>query len=193
MVTNSRYIPLTQQPFCCVPTCIQMVMYKEGIPLLSSEVIGSALGLIVPPKYSSLFMRVQTDNTPPLAGYGTRIYEPDYEPNEALAAIGVPLHLSFELISRFSSPNALAIGLTEIEKNNQNALLCFNQGDLIDEPDRDWGHVCVFDRVENGQIALVDPSPDHAKLRMVSIEKLYNAMLKHGDERSAGVWVIKKA
>jgi hypothetical protein len=34
---NSRYIPLTQQKWCCVPMCIQMVILKHGMPLISAE------------------------------------------------------------------------------------------------------------------------------------------------------------
>jgi hypothetical protein len=46
--SDSRYVPLTQQKWCCVPTCIQMVMIKQGIPLQPAELIGYELGLIVP-------------------------------------------------------------------------------------------------------------------------------------------------
>jgi len=38
--------PFTQQKYCCVPTCIQTVMYR-GIPLIPAEVIGCELGPIV--------------------------------------------------------------------------------------------------------------------------------------------------
>lgn len=192
MTTSSRYIPLTQQPYCCVPTCIQMVMYKEGIPLLASEAIGEVLGLTVPPKYASLFATVQTAETPPLAGYGTRIYEPEYEPNDALEKLGVPLHFDLELISTFPSSRALASRLAEIADRDKNALVCFNQGALTDEPERDWGHVCVFDRINKEQILLVDPSPQHPKIRVTSADNLFAAMLKHGDKKSAGIWVIEK-
>jgi hypothetical protein len=62
---DSRYIPFTQQTSCCVPTCIQMVMYKLGIPLLPAEEIGYHLGLTVHPDKSYLFYNVRTSTKPP--------------------------------------------------------------------------------------------------------------------------------
>ncbi len=45
---DSRYIPFSQQPYCCVPTSIQMVMYRHNIPLVPAEELGYHLGLTVP-------------------------------------------------------------------------------------------------------------------------------------------------
>lgn len=61
---KSRYIPFTQQEYCCVPACIQMVMYKNSIPLVSQEDIGNALGLTVPEEDAYLFKSPQTGEKP---------------------------------------------------------------------------------------------------------------------------------
>jgi hypothetical protein len=134
---DSRYVPFTQQPACCVPTCIQMVMYKNDIPLIPSEEIGYPLGLIV---------------------HG-----------DDLRKI-----------------------LEQVEVANSDALLCFNHGALVDDKDKDWGHVVVFDRVIDGKIRIVDPSPEHPKWRLVGVEKMFGAMQEHGVARSGGVWLIEK-
>lgn len=44
---DTRYVPLTQQKWCCVPTCFQVVMLRHNIPLVPAEVIGYHMGLIV--------------------------------------------------------------------------------------------------------------------------------------------------
>jgi hypothetical protein len=189
---NSRYIPLTQQPACCVPTCIQMVMYKNGLPLLPAEEIGYHLGLIVHPRKKGLFYNVQTSNEKPPAGYGTRIYLPEFEPNVAFKKLGIPLSLTVKPISEIDSPQKLIQQLEHIENNNLEALLCFNHGSLVDDNEKDWGHVVVFDRIIDGQIRIVDPSPEHPKWRLVKAEKMFEAITKHGVKRSGGVWIIEK-
>ncbi len=100
---NSRYVPLTQQAACCVPTCIQMVMYKNGIPLIPAEEIGYHLGLIVHPDRSGLFYKVRTSTEKPPAGYGTRIYLPEFEPNVAFKKLGIPLSLTVKPVSKIGS------------------------------------------------------------------------------------------
>jgi len=189
---NSRYIPFTQQPACCVPTCLQMVMYKNNIPLVPAEEIGYHLGLIVHPDRSGLFYNVRTSAEKPSAGYGTRIYLPEFEPNVAFKKLKIPLSLTVRPVSEIGNPAELVMLLKKIEANNQDALLCFNHGVLVDDGDKSWGHVCVFDRVIDGEIRIIDPSPEHPKWRQVGAEKLFEAMEKHGEKRSGGVWLIRK-
>lgn len=190
--TDSRYIPLTQQPSCCVPTCFQMVMLKYNIPLMPAEEIGYQLGLVVHTDREHLFYNVRTAAAPPPAGYGARIYDPEFEPNRAFERLGIPLSLSQILINEIADAENLISKLIEIEKKNQDALLCFNHGALIDDPEQNWGHVVVFDRIIDSKIRIIDPSPHHPKWRLVDAAKLLSAMQKHGEQRSAGIWLIGK-
>lgn len=187
---NSRYIPLTQQPACCVPTCFQMIMYKHGITLKPAEEIGHYLGLIVHPDRKKLFYNVRTSPDKPPAGYGTRIYDPEFEPNNVFRKLGIPLVFERRLINQFSSPPEIIGYLKNAEEKDKDVLLCFNHGALIDDPTKDWGHVCVFDRMVDNQIRLIDPTPDQPKWRLVSVEKMFDAMKKHGEQKSAGFWEI---
>lgn len=189
---NSRYIPFTQQPSCCVPTCIQMVMYKNGIPLVPAEEIGYHLGLIVHPDRSKYFYNARTSTEKPSAGYGTRIYLPEFEPNVAFKNLNIPLHLTVRPISEIDNPGELVTLLGEVEANNNDALLCFNHGVLVDDKEKDWGHVVVFDRIVDGNIRIIDPSPEHPKWREVEANKLFNAMEKHGEKKSGGLWLVNK-
>lgn len=189
---NSRYIPFTQQPSCCVPTSIQMIMYRNDIPLIPAEELGWHLGLTVKPERENLFYKARVSDTPPPSGYGTQIYNSEYEPNKIFKKLGIPLTFEFKPVSGFSDDKQLADFISKIEAEDMDALLCFNHGALVDNPEKDWGHVCVFDRVLNDEIRIVDASPEHPKWRNVKISKMFGAMQKHGVAKSAGVWVFRK-
>ncbi len=168
-------------------------MYKSGIPLLPAEEIGYHLGLIVHPDKARYFYNVRTATEPPTAGYGTRIYEPEFELSTAFKNMNVPLTYSLKDIADIASTADLTKTLSAIEKDNVNALLCFNHGALVDDPNRDWGHVVVFDRIIDGQFRIIDPSPDYPKWRLVTPEKMFLAMQKHGQKKTtAGVWLLNK-
>lgn len=188
--SDSRYIPFTQQPACCVPTCIQMVMYKQEIPLVPADEIGYHLGLVVHPDRSSLFYNVRTSDTPPRAGYGTQIYLPEYEPNVAFKKLAIPLSLTTQLVSGFENIEEFKLELQEIEKADGDALLCFNYGALHHDTENDWGHVVVFDRIVDDRLRIIDPAPNSAKWQLILPEEMFAAMKVHGDERSGGIWKL---
>jgi hypothetical protein len=189
--TDSRYVPLTQQKSCCVPTCIQMVMLKRNIPLKPAEEIGYALGLIVSPERKHLFYHVRTSSKKPPAGYGTRIYDPRFELNTAFKSLKIPLQFTLHPISQFTSATELKNFLSKAEADDRDILLCFNHGALTDDPTKNWGHVTVFDRTFDDQLRMIDPSPDAPKWRDFSIRKMFAAMKTHGEKRSGGVWELQ--
>ncbi len=187
---DSRYVPLTQQKSCCVPTCLQIVMLKHKIPLMPAEELGYHLGLIVHPDRAYLFYNVRTSKKKPSAGYGTRIYEPEFRPNKVFKKLHLPISLRIKPISKFNSPKEVQEYLMTTELNDEDVLLCFNHGALIDDPSKNWGHVCVFDRLVGNNIRIIDPNPDQPKWRNVSVKKMFQAMRKHGEKRSGGFWEL---
>jgi len=187
---DSRYIPLTQQKSCCVPTCIQMVMLRHDIPLMPAEELGHYIGLVVHPDKAYLFYNVRTSRKKPPAGYGTRIYYPRFKPDKAFKALRLPMSLTIKPISKFNSPKEVEDYLRTAESNNKDILLCFNHGALIDDPSKDWGHICVFDRLIGNSIRIIDPNPDQPKWRNVSVRKMFQAMRRHGEKRSGGLWEL---
>ena len=122
-----------------MPTCIQMVMLRHGIPLLPAEEIGYHLGLVVHPDRANLFYNVRTSEEKPPAGYGTRIYDPRFTPNKAFEQLGLPINLKIKPISMFKSPKEIEDYLKASELQNKDVLLCFNHGALIDDSSKDWG------------------------------------------------------
>lgn len=192
--SGSRYIPLTQQPYLCVPTCIQMIMYKNNIPLIPAEQIGYELGLTVPPDYAKYFYKVRTSDTPPVtSGYGTQIQTPDYEPNKAFGKLNIPLSFSIKLSSSIESVDSLMAELICIEQGDTDALLCFNPGVLYRgayQPNT--GHVVVFDRIIGKKVRVIDPDAKLVKWKYVEPTILFDAMSQHGDQNSGGIWYFNK-
>jgi hypothetical protein len=170
-----------------------MIMYRHDIPLVSAELLGYELGLVVHPDRANLFYNMRVSEKRPPAGYGTRIYDPNFEPNEAFKRLGIPLKFEIKTIEQFESKEELLTEIKEIESKDDDLLLCFHHGALINDPEKDWGHVCVFDRIFEDEIRIIDPSPKHPKWRKVPIKKMFDAMVRHGEQRSAGLWIIRNS
>lgn len=189
---NSRYIPLTQQKYCCVPTCIQMVMYKNAIPLISQEEIGNALGLTVPEEDRYLFNNPRTEDMP-RAGWGTQIYIDEFNPNVAFRSLGIPLHTELNLINNFSDIESIKSFLIQHENANSDILVCYDYGVLFDT-DSHSGHVNVFDSYDQERdiVQLIDPEQRVPKYRKVKLARLFDALVAHGNDKSGGFWELTK-
>lgn len=188
--SNSRYIPMTQQPYCCTPTSILIIMYKLGLPLVPQEELGYHLGLTVPPKDKGLFWNVRVSDKPPTAaGYGTQIQKPEYDPNKAFAKLGIPFKFTYNLIDNFDTAKEVRSYLQDVEQHNQDVIVCFRYGTLYDT-DSSNGHASVFDRYlpETDEVRLIDPERTVPKWRVVPLEKLFKAMKEHGADKAGGFW-----
>jgi hypothetical protein len=185
---NSRYIPFTQQHACCVPTSIQMIMYRHGIPLIPAEELGYHLGLTVAPEDAGLFYSARTSPTPPDSGYGTQIFKPEYEPNNIFKKLGIPLTFSIKLADAFSTEQDLLGELSDIEQSDTDALLCFNHGVVRGKYEPHSGHVVVFDKIVDGKVRIVDASWKQPKWRLIDTALLLDAIKRHGNKNSGGVW-----
>lgn len=190
---DSRYVPFTQQDYCCVPTSILMIMYRNGLPLIPAEELGYHLGLTVPPEDAHLFYKARVADTPPSsAGYGTQISEPAYEPNKVFKELSIPLSFSQKLASELDSDTDLLAALRAVEQNDDDALLCFNHGVIRGEYKPFTGHVVVFDRVIDGKVQIVDASWKHPKWRLVEPKLLFEAIKKHDNKNAGGIWYFKR-
>lgn len=190
--SNSRYVPLTQQKYCCVPTCIQMVMLRHNIPLQPAELIGHHLGLIVDFESSKYFWNVTTGERPS-SGYGTRISKPEFGPNTMFKRLNIPLKMTWSLINKFKTINDFCRYLSSVVASDQDILVCYDWPSLFHPTLNDhWGHVCVLDKVDMGkdEMRIVDPSPNSAKWVTVKISDMYRAMQVHGAKNSGGFWEL---
>jgi len=170
-----------------------MIMYRNSISLRPAEEIGYHLGLIVSPDRSSLFRNARTSAEKPSAGYGIQMHIPEFEPNVAFARMNIPLHFAAEPIKNFSSANELLERLRIIERDGLDALVAFNLETLLDDSGLNGAHhACVFDRIIDGRVRLIDPSFYAPKWRIFSIEQLFLAMQKHVSSDWGGIWLLTK-
>lgn len=164
-----------------------MIMYRHGIPLVPAEEIGYHLGLTVRPDEAHLFYNVRSSDEPPTeAGYGTQIFNPEFEPNKAFAHLNIPLTFSVLHVKDIADEHELFRLLTEIEENDRDVLLCFNYGTMIGEFRPGSGHVVVFDTIIDGEVRILDTVTKQPKWRTVEPARLYDAMQQHGD--SGSIW-----
>jgi hypothetical protein len=170
-----------------------MIMYRKGIPLIPAEELGFHLGLTVSPDEGPLFYKARTADKPPSgAGYGTQIFNPEYEPNKAFKELGIPLSFEKVLAAEIKDSNDLVTRLQKVEADDSDALLCFNHGVIRGKFEPYSGHVAVFDKVIDGKIQLVDASPKQPKWRSVDAGLMFDAIKQHGNENSGGIWLFNR-
>ena len=181
-------MPFTQQPYCCVPACFQMIMYKHSVPLVAQEDIAYELGLTVPKTDVHLFAKVRTGRKPS-AGWGTQINKPEYSVNNVFPRIGIPISMYRRSTKDFKTASELGRLLQDIKSKDGDALLCFDYGKLWGLDYR-GGHVCVFNSIDGKEVTIIDPGQNAPKLRTVTLDKLHKAMDFHGEHNSTGVWIL---
>lgn len=185
---NTRYIPLTQQRWCCVPACISMIMYKRGIPLVAQEELGYHLGLVVPDESKHLFYNPRVGEEPS-SGYGTQISKTAYHPNTAFKKLGIPLVMIFHPINKFENEKEFTDFILGKIKADADLVASYSNLEFSDGHIQ-GGHACVVDQIftNNGTIRLIDPERNQPKWQTHNISKLYKAMQKHGPAKMGGLW-----
>lgn len=170
-----------------------MVMLRHNIPLVSAELIGYQMGLVVPKDHLQYFWNMRTGPKPP-AGYGTQASKKQYSPNVVFKKLNIPLKMTWSLINKFKNIDEFKKYLKDIPKKEQDVLVCYDWGKLFNQSDYQGGHVCVLDAVmlKENQVRIIDPSSDAPKWKIIDIDKLYEAMVYHGAEKSAGFWELKR-
>lgn len=183
---KSRYLPITQQPYCCVPACLQMVLHRRGLGLPTQEAIGKSLGLTVPRSDLRLLPHALTGDEPS-SGWGTRVQDKGRSINDFFEASG------YKLREAYLDPDGLPDDLpawinNEIERGND-LLACFSYSAAFGG-EGDNGHVCVVDSCDEDTVTLIDPWYLAPKFRSVTVERLTGAMSHHAKTNRAGFWVI---
>lgn len=182
------YIAFTQQPYLCVAACLQMVLYRRGIPLVEQETIANELGLIVPEEDLRYFAHAHTGERPS-SGYGTQIQDERYSIQKLFDKYG--WKLTFTRYSELASIEALREKLVAVQgSDDTDAMLCFDYGVLWGTKNS-GGHVCVFDRIEGDIVHIIDPERNVPKRREVALQQLFEAIDFHGAHNATGLWVIE--
>ncbi|MCK5044877.1 hypothetical protein KAR26_04095 [Candidatus Parcubacteria bacterium] len=179
-----KYIPLVQQSHCCVPACIQMILLRRNIPLISQEDIGYNLGLIVSEKYKSLFQKVRTGKKP-ISGWGTQVGRSIYSINNFFKKHKIDLKENYFFLCE---PEEIRKFLKE--NLDKDIIVCYNYPKLYDKKVEVWGAVAIIENIKGDCITLIDPGYTLPKYRKVSLKKLSEAIKIHGEARRAGFWII---
>jgi len=185
---KSRYIPLTQQPFCCLPTCIQMILLRRKLKLLSQEEIGRELGLIVPKEYKKILPLARTGKKPS-SGWGTQASEKKFSINKFLKKFKYPLREKYFPLSKIKDVEKW---LAKELKEGSDIMVCFNYKRLYGEGN-DGGHISLIEKINyyNKTFTLIDPEGNVPKFRDVKIKKLVNSIKYHGKKNYGGFIVLK--
>lgn len=187
---KSRYIPITQQPYCCAAACVQMIMYKNGIPLLPQESIAYQLGLAVPDDEKHLFEKTHVRETG-RQGWGLQISWKQYSLETCFEKLSIPLRVRYYMSSQIPSIEDLKETLTDLQSEDADILLSFAYEELWGQ-DGEAGHVCVFDRIEGDDVWMIDPEQNVPKFRKTTIAQLYAAMKKHGLDAFNGLILLER-
>lgn len=183
-----NYVAFTQQPYLCVPTCLQMILYRRGIALPEQETIANELGLIVSEEDVHLFVRARTGERPS-SGWGTQIQNERYNMQKLFDKYD--WELTFKRYSDIASVEALREKLVAAQgSEDTDAMLCFDYGMLWGTKST-GGHVCVFDALDGDLVRIIDPEQNVPKRRETDIQTLFKAMDFHGAHNAAGLWIIK--
>ncbi len=180
------YELIEQQPWCCVPTCVQMILQRRELSFESQEDIGKELGLVVPEDQLHLFKTIESGPEPP-AGYGTRINEPEFSLDTYFTRHNLPL--SCEYVSGSAVENIEEFVVGHLESGND-ILTCFRIRHLYDIKEAgDCGHASLVQGINKDTLILTDP---HGINRGVDVNKFYESVLAHrkGDLELGGFWVI---
>ncbi len=180
-----KYHKIVQKPHCCVGACLEMILNRHDIKNTGQEDIAYQLGLVVPESDRHLFKKARVANKPS-SGYGTQIQKEEYSINNYFKTNNIELKETYYFINNL---NDIRVFLTF--NNNDDILVCFHCGTLFDAPHANWGHMMLFEHIENDNVTLLDTSVkrDYAT---VSLEKLAKAISIHGKENGAGFYLIKK-
>jgi hypothetical protein len=182
-----RYLPFVQQPYCCVPASIQMILHRRGLKVLAQEEIGYHLGLTVPlsDHFAVPGARVN-EHAPSEAGFGTQVQTENYSLNKFFNRYGYDLQ--FELFTPEAVGNHHDWLRRQIDAGND-VICCFDYPSLYSDHGGK-GHVSVVDDVETTATVLIDPGYSVPKRRRVESSRLINSMTLHGPKNSGGYWLI---
>jgi hypothetical protein len=185
MQQKPPYKPIKQEPYCCVPACVSMVLDRRGISHGSQGEIGHELGLMVPKEKAHLFPGARIAKR--ASDYGTHVGKKRYSINSFFSKHRIRLRESYYPTSKIRE---LGVFIAENLKKGNDVIACFNNRKLYGTGH--YGHVSLIQAINRGVVTLVDPAKGIPGKRKVKLSKLKDAMEYHRKSRG-GLWVISGA
>jgi len=184
-----EYLRIKQEPYCCVPACIQMILKRHGLPFASQEEIGIQLGLTVPKEKLHFFKNVKSEKEVD-EEHGTKIQKEKYSLNSFFKTNNIPLIYEYCYFDDAEQAKAFLI-----ENKSQDIIACFSYGTLWNTTHL-GGHICLVEDIKDDTITLVDSEYTgvlgDVPRRETTIQKLCDAIKYHGKKNAAGFWLIKR-
>lgn len=191
-IQDSRYEPIAQKEYCCVPACIQMIMQKHSLDYPTQDELAYHLGVVVPPEMAHLLNPVAV-GTGPESGNGTQLLDPKYEFNTVADRLGLGIHMRYIQPAQFSATSLLEY-FKSAERTDADVIVCYDFKTRYGiEPL--VGHVNLFDRITDNEdpIRFIEPqaTPGYEDYlwRHANAATLLGAMQAH-DRWMGGVWEI---
>jgi len=189
------YTPFTQQYYCCVPTCIQWILYRRRLKLVDQEKIGLMMNLTVPPKDRKYFIEnVKVSKRKPRAGYGTAVTRQCENINKFFRKYKVPLKATSYYPLRGLALKDPEKFLINNFKEDNDVIAVFNLG-VLDIKKKKYGHAVLVSEViknEKTEIVVGDPWFKNPKFWKIELTKLIQGMDKKYDGVRRGFWVVTK-
>ena len=180
-----KYNKILQKKICCVGACVEMVLNRHSIKNSGQESIAYNLGLIVPVEEKDNYKRCRFGNKP-TSGYGTQIQEDKYSINNFFKKHNIPLISSYHYIIDFNQAKKFLL-----ENSNKDILIIMHCGTLYSSPTEDWGHMVLFESINNSKLTILDPCLER-DYEIVDLENLLKAIEYHGKDKGAGFYLINK-
>ncbi len=163
-----KYKLIKQEPFCCVPRCLQMILDRYNITYESQMNIAKELGYRNDDKYK-----------------GTQINKESCSIQNYFLNHKIPLKFEYFYITDLVTAREFLIN-----NINNDIITCYKRGVMFNKK-MDGGHATLVEKIENDIITLIYPE-DNLGYRKVSLENLLKAIEYHGKENMAGFWLISK-
>lgn len=180
-----KYRKVTQKPYCCVGACIEMILNRHHITNNGQIDIAEKLGLVVPKEYTEMYPNAKTGEKPE-AGFGTQIQKEEYSINNFFQKDNINLKEEYHYITEINDIKQFLL------KNKENdILICCHSATLYESPEENWGHMILFEDINDNIITILDPESKR-NYEQIEIERLASAIAIHKKENGAGFYLIKK-
>lgn len=163
-----KYKLIKQEPYFCVPRCLQMIFDRNNIPYDTQSNIARELGFKEEQNYK-----------------GTQVQIEEYSIENYLKNHNIPL--SFKYVFNL---NFIAVRNLLNENKDNDIVVCYKRGIMFGK-NLEGGHATIIEKIENDIVTLIYPE-DKNGYRNVTLKSLLNAIECHGKENMAGFWFFKK-
>lgn len=171
-----KYQKIVQRPYCCVGACMEMVLNRHNIQNDGQEDIAYQLGLTLPEEERPNFKKARFGERP-IAEYGTRIQEEEYSINHFFKKNKIPLIETYHCIVEQEEASFFLH-----QNKNKDILIIFHCGTLYHAPHADWGHMVLFENIQDEMVTILDSSSKR-NYETFSLKELLNAIKYHGKKK----------